>query len=237
MKTSHLLAAAGLLLSSSVAIAEWKGVGELGVVVIEGNSESQTMNSSVAFDYLKDKWEHGTKLAGTSSSNDGERSAESYQFDWNSKYSLSEKTFLFGDVRYLDDKFDSFEGIANVSIGAGYRIYLSEKTTWNISVGAGYRETELLATEEDPAEKQSGASFLLINKFSRQLTETTTLTNNTRIDSAEDNTAVQNVFGLNVAISSVLALKLGYEVRFNSEPADGDEDTDTISSVNLVYNF
>ncbi len=222
-----------LTFSPTLVSAQWDGVGEAGLIIVDGNSQSKTLNTAIKLSKASKRWEHSTELAATSAESESEKSAESYTAQWDTKYLLDERLFLFGDIRYFDDKFDSFDSIKTGGVGVGYKVLLSEKTQWDISSGIGFRKTELEATGEN----QSGSTLLSTSTFSHQLTETTTLTNDTRLESAADNTFVQNKLGLNVAINSSLALKLGYEIRYNSEPAEGDESQDTITSVNLVYSF
>jgi hypothetical protein len=46
---------------------------------------------------------------------------------------------------------------------------------------------------------------------------------------------VQNDLSLEVRIMNSLALALGYSVRYNSAPPPGFEHTDTLTTLNLVY--
>lgn len=233
MRTHLLICTLLISVHSALVSAQWAGVGEAGLIIVDGNSQSKTLNTALSLSKASEKWEHSVDVAATSSESESEKSAESYTAQWDTKYLLSERLFLFGDIRYFDDKFDSFDSISSAGTGLGYKVLLSDTTQWDISSGVGFRKTKL----EESGENQSGATFLTTSTFTHQLTETTTLTNDTRLESAADNTFVQNKLGLNVAINSSLALKLGYEVRYNSEPADGDESQDTITSVNLVYSF
>ncbi len=229
------IAAIALALASNGALAgEWRGTGEAGLVLVEGNSESKVANGAVNFDYIDGApWEHSAGISGTSAEADGLKSAESYTAEWVTKYLLSERTFVFGDVRYFDDKFDSYETIYTASLGAGYKVIIQEDISWDLSAGFGYRKTK----EEDTGDNQSGINYLLVSSYSHKLTYTTSIENDTRIEISSDNTFTTNIFGLKVSINSDLALKVAYEWRNNSDTAPGDEDTDTITSVNLVYSF
>ena len=71
--------------------------------------------------------------------------------------------------------------------------------------------------------------------FERVLTETTKASNKLLVESGTDNTFVQNDFSLQVRILGSLALAAGYSVRYNSDPPDGFKSTDTLTTLNLVY--
>ena len=57
------------------------------------------------------------------------------------------------------------------------------------------------------------------------------------VEAGSDNTFVQNDAGLQVDMSKKLALKVGYQVRHNTDVAPGIKKTDQLMTTNLVYNF
>jgi putative salt-induced outer membrane protein len=71
-----------------------------------------------------------------------------------------------------------------------------------------------------------------------QVFESTLWTNRLLIESGSDNTFTQFNTALAVAMNTKLSLKLGFEIRNNSDlPPGNAENTDTITTANLVYNF
>lgn len=235
MKAIKFIAASPLIFAAAaVSAGEWRGAGEAGMVIVDGNSQSKVTNAALTF-YFEDgaPWEHVALVSGINAEADGDKSAESYTLHWLSKYLLSERHYLFGDMRYFDDKFDSYKAIYTATLGAGYKLLAEEDRTWELAAGIGYRETE----EEASGRDQNGISFLLTSAYNQQLTATTSIENNTRIEMSDDNTFTTNIFGLRVSINTDLALKVAYEWRYNTDTIPGVEDTDTISSVNLVYSF
>lgn len=233
IKASTILMTIGAVtLPFSLANAEgWTGEGSAGIVIVSGNSDSETINAGLELGKKVDVWEHTFKLSANSSESDGDKSAESYLAAYNAKYDLDAKSFLWGDLRYLDDKFDSFDGIATIGAGYGYRISNSDELKWNVSAGIGYRDTEFESTGEDI----SGVAFIGESDFKLQLSETTDFINLTRIEATSDNSYLQNIAGLSVAMSDVLSLKVTYDVRYNTDPAPGDTSTDSITAVSVVY--
>jgi putative salt-induced outer membrane protein len=71
--------------------------------------------------------------------------------------------------------------------------------------------------------------------FSHALTDTTKLLNEFLVESGAENTFVQNDIGIQVKITDVLALSAAYSVRYNSDPPLGFNSTDTLTTLNLVY--
>jgi putative salt-induced outer membrane protein len=71
-----------------------------------------------------------------------------------------------------------------------------------------------------------------------QVTDTTLWTNRLLVESGSDNTFTQFNTALAVAMNAKLSLSLGFEVRHNSDVPQGvAENTDTVTTANLVYNF
>ncbi len=233
MFKTRLLAASALLFSGLAGAQDWSGKGELGYVMVTGNTESEVLNVAAEVARNYNGWDNSVRFAAVSSENDGDKSGESYTLEGTTEYDLTERKYVFGNARYFEDRFDSFEEIYSIAGGMGYRAIKTEAMHWNVSVGLGYTHQKFEETGEDI----SGASFLVISNYSHSLTDTTDFTNDTRFEDTANNTFIQNIAGLSVAINSSLALKVGYEVRYNSNPAQADENTDTITSVNIVYKF
>ena len=64
--------------------------------------------------------------------------------------------------------------------------------------------------------------------FEHNFTETTKLTNKLLAESGSDNTAVQDDISLQVSMTDVLALAVGFGVRYNTDPPPLSETTDTV---------
>ncbi|MFT7222610.1 MAG: putative salt-induced outer membrane protein [Cellvibrionaceae bacterium] len=114
----------------------------IGLIIVSGNSDSENINGNLKLSRKIDKWEHKVHLAFNLSESAGEDSAESYLLDYNAKRDISKRRFLFGDARYFDDKFDSFDRIVVLSLGYGYRMFNNEKIKWTVAVGPGYRDAQ-----------------------------------------------------------------------------------------------
>jgi putative salt-induced outer membrane protein len=76
----------------------------------------------------------------------------------------------------------------------------------------------------------------LIN-WKHQLTANTKLEDTVLLEAGSKNKYYQNDAGLAVSMTEKLALKLGYQVRYNSNTQPGTMSTDQLYTTNLVYNF
>jgi putative salt-induced outer membrane protein len=212
----------------------WSGVGELGYVKTTGNTDSSALNGRLEFIRQTEKWRYrflGTVL---STSEDGTKDNERYTAEAQADRKLGAKGYVFGVYRYDADKFGSYDPSQTFTVGYGRELMKSEKHVLKGEIGAGYRKLDERLTGN--TESDAIMRFLLDDAW--QIFATTAWTNRLLVETGSNNTFTQWNTGLTVSMTDKFAIKLGYELRNNSKIPPGDtEKTDTITSVNLVYNF
>ena len=87
----------------------------------------------------------------------------------------------------------------------------------------------------EEGESDSEAVFRGTLDFQHQLTPNTSVIDKFIVEAGADNTYLQNDLSLQVKMTDVLALAVGYSVKHNTDPPVGFEETDTLTTVNLVY--
>lgn len=97
--------------------------------------------------------------------------------------------------------------------------------------GPGYRYAELRET----GESEDGVIFRGDAGFEHQVTDTTKVVDRFLVETGSDNTFLQNDLGLEVMISGAMSLRVGYQVRHNTDVLPGIEKTDTLATVGLIY--
>jgi len=232
--TMHKHAAAlglGLLAACLPAHADWSGKAELGGAFATGNSENQSANAAALFKYVRNQWSHEFGFSGNYG-NDGDRTtAQRWEVRGQSNYNFTPKAYWFGAGRYDDDRFSAFDYQGSLATGLGYRFIDTEATKFWVQGGPGYR----VSKERDTGDTIDGLIFRGDLGFEQQLTENTRIVERFLIESGSDNTYLQNNLGLVVMMSGVLGLRIGYEVRYNTDVAPGIEKTDTLTTISLLY--
>ena len=212
----------------------WTGTGEFGFVSTTGNTESEALNAKLNFVRTKERWRHRFSATALSTSEDGIKDNERYTLEIQSDRALSTKSWLFGSFRWDADKFGSYDPQLSVTAGYGHQLMKSEKHELKGEIGAGYRKLEERITGFSSSE--AIVRFLLDDSW--QIWSTTLWTNRLLVETGSSNTFTQFNTGLAVSMTTKFAVKLGFEARNNTTVPPGDsESTDTITSVNLVYNF
>ena len=235
--------ASSLVLSAASVFAQdeeeervlgWTGTGEFGFVSTTGNTESEALNAKLNFVLTRERWRHRFSGTALTTSEDGIKDNERYTMEIQSDRKLSEKSWLFGAFRWDADKFGSYDPQVSLTAGYGRLLMKSEKHELKGEIGAGYRKLEERISHNSSSE--AIARFVLDDSW--QVFSTTLWTNRILIESGSSNTFTQFNTGLAISMTDRFAVKLGFEARNNTNIPPGDtEDTDTITSVNLVYNF
>ena len=221
------------LVAAATAQADWKGKGELGVVLARGNSETDTINAKVEAAREADLWKHGFGLAALRATNDGDRTAERYGAFWQTDYKFSERSYAFGGLRYEDDRFSGFDYQASATAGLGHKFIDTDRTKLSGQAGVGYRRLKNSITGQTDADVIFGGEV----KFEHALTDTTKVIDKLVVESGSDNTFLANDLSLEVKINAAFALSAAVGVRYNSDPPLGRKSTDTLTTVNLVYSY
>ncbi|KAF1686068.1 hypothetical protein B1992_09955 [Pseudoxanthomonas broegbernensis] len=227
----------------------WKGTGELGLAMARGNSRSENLNAKIAFSREDAQWKHAFSAAALRAKGEvngdfdgdgvAERryvlSANRYDLGATSAYRFDPRNHTYGSARYERDDFSSYDYQATLTLGYGHRFVDNERTKLVGEIGPGYRR----ARETETGLVQSSLIGRGLLDFRHQLTANTELFDTLLVESGRDNTFVQNDLGVSVAMNERFALKAGLQARHNTDVdrTAGVERTDTLTTVNLVYNF
>lgn len=232
MKIRVVLAFAGCLLAGQAA-AEFSGLGELGVVVARGNSETETGNARLETTYRRDRWANESTFNVVHARDAGTTSSSRFVITNKTDYDLNDKSYLLGALRYDRDRFSSFRYQGTVSLGYGRRLITTEQHRLRVELGPGFRFAEIRDTGETENEMIARA----FADYRWRISETATFTNRLLIESGADNTFAENSTGLTLAVNSRISMKTGFAIRHNTDVEPGRKRTDTLTTINLVYNF
>jgi len=236
-----LLASPLILAVGAPAHAEWTGKGEAGLVISSGNTETQTANVKLALAREVDKWKNSFGLAGLYASDDVGTTAQRWEAIAQSDYSFTPKAFWFGAARYEDDEFSGFEYQATLSTGLGRKFIDADTTKFVGTAGVGYKILESRDSFDDTGvliatgERQTDAILRGTLDYEHKFNANTSMLDKSIVEAGNDNTFVQNELSLQVKMMERLALAVGYAVRHNTDPPAGFEKTDTLTTINLVY--
>ncbi len=235
-KMSPGLLMGALLLAALPVSAQWTGKGEAGLALASGNTDTKSANARVAVGRKVELWEFSGTLAGLYVRSENETTAKRWEVALQGRYNFSPRTFSFGASRYERDSFSGFRYQGVVNAGLGHRVFASDATKLSVQIGLGYKFSARLDVPTEPSdENEDNVVGVGAIDFTHQLSDTTSFFNRFGAEVTSDNNFVQNEVGVTVKVYNRIALSLAYAVRHNTDPPDGFQKTDTLSTVNLVY--
>ena len=234
------------LFAAPAAQAQWTGKAELGILSASGNTESKSANAKLDLTHEGSLWRNNVSFAALYGENAAFATAQRFEAGYQADYKISDRLSWFGSLRGEEDRFSGFAYQTTVATGASYKFIDSPVTKLAASLGAGYRRSKSETLTKSAAgevigrvdgEVQGKPVITFSSGYEHAFTPTTKITNKLVAESGSDNTSVQNDLALQVSMTDRLALAVGYGVRYNSDPPPPAKSTDTLITVNLVYNI
>jgi putative salt-induced outer membrane protein len=252
--------------AADATIGKWSGSGEFGFASSRGNTHSENLNAKLTLDYQDDTWKDDFFLnmlrakgeVKTPVVVDGVTTGYDSSFDTtanrieagaSSGYKFNPRSYVVGALRYDHDDFAANRWEQVASLGFGYIALKDASSELSFEIGPGYKRSQPkdftrvntavsppVVTQVHPAVETQAIGRGLVN-FKRRITNNTSFEDTLLAESGTQNTFYQNEAGLAVSMTRTLALKLGYETRYNSEIAPGAEHSDQLFTTNLVYSF
>ena len=212
---------------------KWSGSGQLGLTSTSGNSDTESIAAGLKIKYETGNWINDMGLDILQASSNDVDTAERFIITSKTGYKFSEKNYTFYGTRYENDNFTGFDYVNTSSAGWGHKFKDTDKNRLITEIGLGYK---IEALDIDRREN-TGLAFTGKLDYMRQLTETMTFENFTTLESTDDNTFVQNDAGFSFKVNAKFAVKLVHQLRHNTDVPAGRNNTDTLVSANLVYDF
>jgi putative salt-induced outer membrane protein len=224
----------------------WSGKGQAGYVMSRGNSDTDAANVKFDLNLLRNDWKHNLLLDGLFGRSTGITSAERWDLRLQSSYQINARLFSFAALSYQDDRFSGFQYQASASGGMGYKFINSDTTNLSGQLGVGYRSLrpELLIKDVTGAvidriaqQTQTEVVATAGVDFSHRFNTSTKLTDKLVSESGSSNVSIRNDLALEVKMNKKLSLAAGFSVLENTKPPAGLKQTDTITTLNVVYGF
>lgn len=213
----------------------WKGSVGLSFLSTSGNSDTQSLGSEAAFERDPDPWGFQIGASFSRVEKDGEKTAERYHAQLRAERELGEHWSLFGGLSGERDRFAGFDLRAIVELGGSLRVLDGPKHELSFDGGLTWTSEDLTAggSEDSPG-------GLLAVDYAWQITKSAQWTERLEYyPSFEESDDWRLIYkaGLAADLSRRLALKVGYELRYDHLPVAGFEDTDTTFNTSLVVRF
>ena len=215
----------------------WSGEGSLSAGVTTGNTETTDLGLGVDIARQMDLWTIGLQASADYGETDGAETKNRVFLGTNLDRQINDRLFGFGQLSYEADEFSGFESRIFVGGGLGYEVLASDATQWTVRGGPGLKIDEIEATLTTPASTEESFAATAQSNFAHAFNDNVAFTNDTTALYAETSTQIGNVAAITASLTDTLSARVSFEVRHETDPVVGFEDTDTISRVSLVYGF
>ena len=214
----------------------WKGSLGLAYLGTSGNSETSSFGLDFTTERRPTPW--GLTITGKFNRNDdsGNLTAERYSLAGRARRALGDRWELFGGLSGEKDIFAGYDLLFIAEAGVTYKALTGP--THHLSFDAGITWTDENRIEPNPVVSYMGA--VLGGTYEWKISDTSSFTQLLYFYPNFDETSdwrLSSVTGLQTAVNSWLAVKLGYEVRYRNQPIGDNEKTDTTSSASVVFTF
>jgi putative salt-induced outer membrane protein len=218
----------------------WKGETELGVLITSGNTEETNIKGRLGLIHEVETWRNTGEFRTNYSETDDQTTAEKYQASLETDYKFAEDQYWFLRGSYEDDRFSGYDFESSVTTGYGNRVWTSgERSFLDLSVGGGYRYNKLQMVNAEGEDTEEEAIARLAGQFDFALSENSLFRQklSTEIGLDENNTVTESETSLQANVVGNLSMKAAFRVKHLSDPPAGSEDTDTETSLSLIYGF
>ncbi len=248
MRRSTIPAFAVALLVSGTALAQappapapppgpLAGNVSVGLALTAGNKDTSTFNASYEVTY-DPKTKNIFKSSGLflRGKTDGDLTAEQLALVGRDEYAFTKRTFVFGELRYLHDKFKQISYLIAPTAGIGHRFVDTPATLLSGSVGAGG------VWEKNPGFDVSASGAVTAEqRLSHKLSPTATITQAvTALWKTSDFADALYTFGAGMAVSIVSKAQLKVELLDtykNKPPTPEVKKNDVALVMGVVYKF
>lgn len=231
-----------LVLCATTSYAEentqrrWHDEAELSYVDTSGNSEVTTLSVKNKFSYqFSEKFSGRWKFQALNGESDGQRDAESYSTELRGDYAPTQRLYNYLSANWLKDRFADIDHRYTFGAGSGYK-FLTGPTHFLVGEAGLTYTIEKLINDSD-TEYLGGRLFTEYiyqiskdTKFSQSLEALFDFENS-------QNYMLNSETALITAINSIFSFKTSYVVKYDNEPAQNSDDTDTVLAASLVANF
>ena len=236
----------------------WTGSGEFGFASATGNSRSQNTNAKLGLAKENDQWKNNfyvdalrsksqQKVVDSSGATVEQFNTTANRYDGGASvgYKLDPRSYIVGAARYEHDDFGAnlWQGV--VSLGYGYIALKDDRQELSFEIGPGYKRYRpanlhvlvgtTTVTQMQPTQSEMVARGLVNYKY--KITDNTAFEDTFLTEAGSKNSYLQNDAGVAVSMTKKMALKVGFQVRHNSDVLPGIKKTDTLTTTNLVYSF
>lgn len=244
---TSILLASGLAAGHALAADDieqsgnWIIAAEVGAITTSGNTSGTSITGK--FEALQDTplWSneytgHGylkEDRARVNGEDRNQRSAERYQLGAKAGYKLMEENAtLYALASFAEDKFGAYTRSASVGVGHGFRWYQSANKTLDMEIGPGYFDGTRANGEQEQGMIVRGRAA-----FRWKLNDNAAFAQTLTVERGSWNMHSTSETSLSTRINGAMQMKAAFRAQNDTSVPVDKQNTDTQTSLTLVYSF
>lgn len=220
----------------------WSTSAELGAITTSGNTAGTSVTGKIDARQELTNWSNEYIVAGffkddEKSAPNGERirqrSAERFALSAKAAFKLMEegkKLFVLGT--HVDDKFGAYTAYSTMAVGHGTSLYNVEGNSVDVELGPGYFSGTRATGESENGFTVRGAAALRW-----QLSPSAAFSQSASVERGTSNVHSAAEAALSTKINGTMQMKAAFVARNDTNVPAGKKNTDTQTSLTLVYSF
>lgn len=219
-------------LSEQDLLDGWTGEGQAGGFLATGNSDDLGVALGLKFAKETLSWRHSLEAAADYQRSRGRASKERFFAGYAGERKLGGRAFVALGLSAERDRFAGFRRRTTQSLNLGYRVLDGGRVTLDAEAGPALRQTDYIGRSDESAVAARVAADL-----AWRITEDTRFTQAVQAFAEADNATLTSRSALTTKIAGAVSARASFDVRHETDPPAGREETDTTSRLTLVYSF
>ena len=220
----------------------WFTSAELGAITTSGNTNGTSVTGKIDARHETARWSHEFIASSYFKEDEYEdeygepvKSRSAQRWAASAKASLK----LLGDGRrafvlatHTDDRFGAYRKYSTIGIGYGSRWYTAPDKTLDVEIGPGYS-----IGQRDNDDEENGMTVRSAAQFRWQVSPSAFFAQTVSVEKGTGNTHSVAETSLSTKINGSMQMKAGFSVRNDSSVPEDKKNTDTQTSLTMVYSF
>ncbi len=212
---------------------EWSGTVGLGLSSSTGTSQALNLNTDDALLWHRGLWSNQSRLLYNYATSQGEVSADRLDVSNQTRYDIALQQYLFANLNYHRNHFDGYYYRADETLGYGHFFILNRVSHLRLEAGAGVRQSHPIG-----GVYSTHPIARLYGKYLWQFSPHAHLSEAVDAILADNGANTYNsIFSVVSPLYGPLNLRLAFIATYNSKVQPGFKPLNTLTTINLAYNF
>ncbi|MDB5745493.1 MAG: hypothetical protein JWP72_341 [Massilia sp.] len=220
----------------------WFTSAELGAINTSGNTVGTSLSGKIDARHETADWSNEYIVSGffkedEITDDDGERyrqrSAERWALSAKAAYKLmneGSRAFVLGS--HVNDKFGAYTRYTSFAVGHGSQLYNTHDKALDVEVGPGY-----FSGQRENGDSENGLTVRGAARFRWQVSPSAAFVQTVSVERGTSNVHSIAESALSTKINDTMQMKAAFSARNDSNVPEDKKNTDTQTSLTLVYSF